>query len=118
MSHARRPRHESFDPQDPVQDAAFSGSANSAEALAMHGERAPSPEAALMAQDQRQVLDHCLAALPAEFREVIVLKDLEGLSYKEIGTIVEVPLGTVMSRLFRGRALLHKALTGRMRGKR
>ena len=46
------------------------------------------------------------------YREVIVLRELEELSYREIADVLETPIGTVMSRLARGRALLHKALTG------
>jgi RNA polymerase sigma-70 factor (ECF subfamily) len=48
--------------------------------------------------------------LPAEFREVIVLKDLQGLSYRQIADIVQVPIGTVMSRLSRGRRRLTERL--------
>jgi RNA polymerase sigma factor (sigma-70 family) len=56
-----------------------------------------------------------LAELPAEFREVIVLRELEELSYKEIALVVGVPLGTVMSRLARARKQLQQRLTGRGR---
>ena len=59
------------------------------------------------AADLRQALD----ALPLEFREVIVLRELEGLSYKEISEVTDVPVGTVMSRLARARKRLQKALT-------
>jgi RNA polymerase sigma-70 factor, ECF subfamily len=48
--------------------------------------------------------------LPREFREVVVLSDLEGLSYQEIASVTDVPLGTVKSRLFRGRKLLQDRL--------
>jgi RNA polymerase sigma-70 factor (ECF subfamily) len=48
--------------------------------------------------------------IPPEFREVVLLSDLEGMSYAEISDLLEVPLGTVKSRLFRGRKLLQKAL--------
>jgi RNA polymerase sigma factor (sigma-70 family) len=51
-----------------------------------------------------------IAALPREFREVLVLRELEELSYKEISAIVGVPIGTVMSRLSRGRDLLQQRL--------
>ncbi len=44
----------------------------------------------------------CIEALPREFREVIVLRELEEMSYKEISAIVDIPIGTVMSRLSRG----------------
>jgi RNA polymerase sigma-70 factor (ECF subfamily) len=49
--------------------------------------------------------------LPQEFREAVVLKDLHGLSYREIAQIVEVPIGTVMSRLSRGRRRLTDRLS-------
>ena len=50
--------------------------------------------------------------LPLELREVVVLRELEGLSYKEIAAIAEIPLGTVMSRLARARERLHQRLGG------
>jgi RNA polymerase sigma-70 factor, ECF subfamily len=49
-------------------------------------------------------------ALPAEFREAVVLSDLQGLNYQEMSEVMDVPLGTVKSRLFRGRKALQKAL--------
>jgi len=50
---------------------------------------------------------HCaLEKLPVEFREIVVLHDLEGLAYKEIATVVGIPIGTVMSRLARARGRL------------
>jgi len=52
----------------------------------------------------------CLRALPREFRETLVLRELEDLSYREIADVLGVPIGTVMSRLARGRALLQQAL--------
>ena len=55
-------------------------------------------------------IDRALKALPLPFREVVMLADLEGFSYKEIAQAVGCPLGTVMSRLSRGRALLRQAL--------
>jgi RNA polymerase sigma factor (sigma-70 family) len=64
------------------------------------------PEALLL---QRQTVDEVRAALeelPVDFREVIVLRELEGLSYKEIAGVAGVPIGTVMSRLARGRERL------------
>lgn len=55
-------------------------------------------------------VDRALTALPLPFREVVMLADLEGLSYKEIAHVVGCPIGTVMSRLSRGRAVLRQAL--------
>ena len=74
------------------------------------------PEAALLAttacESLHQVLDH----LPLEFREVIILRELDGLSYKEIGEVTGVPVGTVMSRLSRARRRLQRALVAEQKG--
>jgi RNA polymerase sigma-70 factor (ECF subfamily) len=59
-----------------------------------------------------QILTRALDELPVEFREVVVLRDLEGFSYKEIADIANVPTGTVMSRLARARERLKKILCG------
>ena len=56
------------------------------------------------------MLERAIAALPTEFREVIVLREIEGLSYREISDVVGVPIGTVMSRLGRARKRLSGAL--------
>jgi len=61
---------------------------------------------ALQQQDAQRLVNDALKTLPEEFREVIVLRELEDLSYKEIAAIAGIPLGTVMSRLARGRKLL------------
>lgn len=55
---------------------------------------------------------HAVDALPIDFRMVVILADLQDFSYKEIAEILDVPVGTVMSRLYRGRRLLQKALSG------
>ncbi len=60
--------------------------------------------------DVREALDGALARLPPEFREVLVLHELEGLAYKEIAAVAAIPLGTVMSRLARARARLRQEL--------
>ena len=57
----------------------------------------------------RETVGRALDALPAEFREVIVLRELQGLSYREIAEITEVPVGTVMSRLSRAPAATSSA---------
>jgi RNA polymerase sigma factor, sigma-70 family len=68
------------------------------------------PEALLMRRDSERLLQQALEALPVEFREVMVMRELEELSYKQIAGIVGIPIGTVMSRLGRGRRLLAKIL--------
>jgi len=68
------------------------------------------PEALLLQQDAVRRVHDVLAELPVDFREVIVLRELEGFSYKEIATVIKVPIGTVMSRLARARERLLAAL--------
>ena len=70
------------------------------------------PETLPLQNIDPSLLRKALEDLPVEFREAIVLRELEGLSYKEIGAVLEVPPGTVMSRLARARARLEKVLTG------
>jgi RNA polymerase sigma factor (sigma-70 family) len=66
----------------------------------------PGPETASLATDERRTLEELIAALPPEQREVLALREIEGLSYREIGVVTGVPIGTVMSRLARARAAL------------
>src|SRR5579871_631111 len=61
------------------------------------------PEAALIARADEAKLEAAIASLPALFRETLVLRDVQGLDYREIATITGVPIGTVMSRLARAR---------------
>jgi RNA polymerase sigma-70 factor (ECF subfamily) len=68
------------------------------------------PEALLIQKDNRRGLQQALEVLSVEFREVIVLRELEDLSYKQIAAIAGIPVGTVMSRLGRGRKQLAEIL--------
>jgi RNA polymerase sigma-70 factor (ECF subfamily) len=78
---------------------------------AAHGEEAlystlPAPEAASLQRDAECTVDRLLATLSEEQREVLVLREIEEMDYREIATITNVPMGTVMSRLARARAAL------------
>jgi RNA polymerase sigma factor (sigma-70 family) len=67
---------------------------------------APGPEAETMRRDDQRTLTKLMAALPEEQREVLILREIEELDYREIASITSVPIGTVMSRLARARAAL------------
>ena len=73
------------------------------------------PEALLLHRITQQRLKDALEALPVEFREVMILRELEELSYKEISAIAHVPMGTVMSRLARARKWLQRYLADQMK---
>src|SRR6202521_951465 len=64
----------------------------------------PDAEAALLQSADSRMLREALDDLPVNFREVLVLRELEGMSYKEIAEVMDVPIGTVMSGLARGRS--------------
>jgi RNA polymerase sigma-70 factor (ECF subfamily) len=68
------------------------------------------PEGLLLQKLEKARIDKAIEGLPPVFREVIVLRELEEMSYKEIAQVVAIPLGTVMSRLARARAMLRTAL--------
>ena len=76
----------------------------------LHGVPGPTPEALAIAGDNRERLSNALESLPPRYREVIVLRELEGCSYKEIAAITSIPMGTVMSTLSRARRQLQMAL--------
>jgi RNA polymerase sigma factor (sigma-70 family) len=80
----------------------------------MHGidDAAANPETLLLRSQDEAALRRALDSLPPEFREVIVMRELEGLSYKEIADVAELPIGTVMSRLARARKRLAQCLVG------
>jgi len=80
------------------------------EALEDPVERSPDPEEGLLISCDRQQVRQALEQLPLDFREAVILREMEGLSYKEISATVGVPIGTVMSRLSRGRDWLRRIL--------
>ena len=79
----------------------------------LHEIAAPSgdePQAVALRNSERVEINQAIAALPVGYREVLVLRELEDLSYNDIARIVDIPLGTVMSRLARARGLMRQAL--------
>jgi len=82
----------------------------------IHGREdgAPDPEGEVLRQAEGRSVKQALETLPLELREVIVLRELEGLSYAEIASVAEIPLGTVMSRLSRARGRLRDLLGSRL----
>lgn len=73
------------------------------------------PEVLLLQKADRELLQQLLEQLPTEFREVLILRELEGMSYKQISAIADLPIGTVMSRLARARRRLEQQLAMRTR---
>ncbi len=72
--------------------------------------RMPSPEQDLLEKVLDEDVQRAIDELPEDYRMVVLLADLEGFSYKEISDILEIPVGTVMSRLYRGRRLLERVM--------
>ena len=73
-------------------------------------EAAPDPEQELIALEDGERLRQAIAGLPSPFLETLVMRDINGLSYREIAEATDAPVGTVMSRLARARAMLAKTL--------
>ncbi|MCG6156871.1 RNA polymerase sigma factor [Rubinisphaera margarita] len=73
--------------------------------------RAPSPGDRLERQERQQMVHSALDELPEEFRSVLVLKEIENFKYEEIAQILDLPLGTIRSRIHRARILLREKLT-------
>jgi RNA polymerase sigma factor (sigma-70 family) len=83
------------------------------EEIHVTGHESASP-ATILEQSEAELIREAMDALPAEFREILALRHQEGLSYKEIADIAQIPPGTVMSRLARARAKLKEYLAARM----
>jgi RNA polymerase sigma-70 factor (ECF subfamily) len=92
-----------FQPDTPAEDAET-----------MWGSPARDPEALLLESVDSQMLGRLMEQLPAEYREVLLLREVEDLSYKEIADVAGVPMGTVMSRLSRARLALRKLWLGQV----
>ncbi len=82
----------------------------------IHLQTSATPETLAIAGDDRKRLTVALEKLPPRFREVLVLRELEGCSYKEIAAITSIPIGTVMSSLSRARRQLYSALANSSQG--
>ena len=82
----------------------------------------PDPESVSIYRDDERTLERLMSALPEEHREVLVLREIEDMDYREIATVTNIPIGTVMSRLARARAALKarwlKEAEGERRGVR
>jgi RNA polymerase sigma factor (sigma-70 family) len=68
----------------------------------------PGPEVATLQADERRSLDRVMQSLPHEYREILILREIEDMDYRQIAHVTGVPMGTVMSRLARARAALKK----------
>jgi len=79
-------------------------------AIEAHPSDDDGPEVLALRNCDRRMLNEAISALPAQFREVLVLRELEDLAYKDIARIADIPIGTVMSRLSRARRLLAESL--------
>ena len=78
--------------------------------LQTHACSAPGPFEQTLQQQTHEQVTYAVQDLPHEFRQVVLLRDIEGLSYREIADILDIPQGTIMSRLSRGRRILAKTL--------
>jgi RNA polymerase sigma-70 factor, ECF subfamily len=76
------------------------------------------PESLLLARADREAIEHALSQLPPQHREIILLSDIEEMSYREIAEALSIPLGTVMSRLARARKAMRQLLQQKVTGAR
>jgi RNA polymerase sigma-70 factor (ECF subfamily) len=95
-------RHEKRSTQEPFDEVTHSANVHEA-----------NQEDSLMQASKMRVLRDCIEMLPPEFREIIVMRELEEMSYRQISDVACLPVGTVMSRLSRARKRLEKCAAGR-----
>ena len=100
----RRRRDETRSLDEPLNDESLSLGATLAS-------NADSPEAEAIAHERQQQLERALGALKKDFRIAVALRDIEGMSYEEIASILEISVGTVKSRIARGREMLRASLS-------
>jgi RNA polymerase sigma factor (sigma-70 family) len=93
-----------------VDDLAATESANAGQSVSSASDYGSNPEAELIAKADAARLEAAITALPPQFRDTLVLRDIQGLDYREIAAVTEVPVGTVMSRLARARQRLIEAI--------
>jgi RNA polymerase sigma-70 factor (ECF subfamily) len=93
-----------------VDDLVATESANAGQSGSSAGSYGSNPEAELIARADAARLEAAITALPPQFRDTLALRDIQGLDYREIAAITEVPVGTVMSRLARARQRLIEAI--------
>lgn len=86
------------------------GDDNGRSGVALDSATTYNPESALMAKVDAVRLEAAIGALPMEFREVLILREVQGLEYREIADVIGIPIGTVMSRLARTRRRLMDAI--------
>jgi RNA polymerase sigma-70 factor (ECF subfamily) len=96
----------------PRNAVSLDGDADGPDPVASVADGGDDPEQALAKREALEKLDEALAALPVMWRECLVLRELEELSYQEIAAVVGVPIGTVMSRLWRARRALLRGQGG------
>ena len=89
----------------------FTADANEPAAPPLWREPGDTPEQAVSRRQESETLRRLIGELPEEFREVIVLREINDLSYRDIATVIEAPIGTVRSRLARARDMLREAWT-------
>jgi len=93
-----------------VDDLVAAESANAGQSASFAGDYGSNPEAELIAKADAARIEAAITALPPQFRDTLVLRDIQGLDYREIAAVTEVPVGTVMSRLARARQRLIEAI--------
>jgi RNA polymerase sigma-70 factor (ECF subfamily) len=93
-------------------DAGFEAR-NRATVIALHPKAAETPESLATDKEMKARLNEAVRNLPLHYREIIILREIHDLSYRQIAEIADIPIGTVMSRLTRARDMLAKHLGGR-----